>query len=179
MRTSLAALTSLTTAKPKKMIIRAIQDNDWQAILAIQDECYPTIEPESLAVLKSKAELSPQSCFVIVDNNTVLGYCLAHPWLLGRPPALAQQLTPPTNADTLYLHDIALSSASRGKGAGEQVFSQLLTQAKRMQFTSLSLVAVQGASSYWQRLGFKSRIIDKSLDSYTHDACYMVYQITE
>ncbi|QDF76283.1 MULTISPECIES: GNAT family N-acetyltransferase [Shewanella] len=159
------------------MQIREIQTQDWPAILVIQDECYPNIEPESETALQSKAMLSPSTCCVVTQDDTVIGYCLAHPWQRDTPPSLEQVLDTLEKQETLYLHDIAFSAKARGLGAGTAVFDRLLAQAKRLSLPSISLVAVGGAHTYWQRLGFKSRIIDKSLDSYPDDACYMVYAI--
>lgn len=159
------------------MQIREIQAQDWPAILRIQDECYPDIEPESLAALQSKARLSPQTCFVVTQDDAVIGYCLAHPWQRDLPPSLEQVLDAAPKQETLYLHDIAFSAKARGLGAGAAVFNRLIEQARNKELDSISLVAVGGAHTYWQRLGFKSRIIDKSLGSYPEDACYMVYAI--
>lgn len=161
------------------MLIRHINAMDWPAILTIQEECYPNLIPESLKALQSKAQVSPDSCYVLEVNDKVLGYCLAHPWLLHQPPSLEQVIHQPSDADTLYLHDIAFSSKTRGLGAGEKIFNRLVSKAKQLNLDSISLVAVQGASTYWQRLGFKSRIIDRSLDDYPEDACYMVYQLSD
>lgn len=159
------------------MQLRSIIADDWETILDIQQECYPQIAPESLSVLQSKWRLSPQTCFVIELDNQPVGYCLAHPWLLGAPPALEQVLEALPHSDTLYLHDIALSAKVQGKGAGKRAVDKLVQSATDASLTSISLVAVQGADSYWRKQGFMAREIDKSLESYTPDACYMVLGI--
>ncbi|MCG9695853.1 GNAT family N-acetyltransferase [Shewanella sp. Isolate11] len=159
------------------MIIRHIQPNDWPAILSIQQECYPEIAHETQAALESKVKVSADSCYVVEVNAQVVGYCLAHPWVINQPPSLEQQIDAMNSPDTLYLHDIALSAKARGLKAGEKIFNLLKQKTKQFNFDSISLVAVEGADTYWQRLGFKSRIIDKSLDNYPADACYMVYQL--
>ncbi|ACJ30869.1 GCN5-like N-acetyltransferase [Shewanella piezotolerans WP3] len=159
------------------MKLRSIETVDWPSILEIQLECYPQIEPESLAVLQSKWRASPKSCFSLEIDNKVAGYCLAHPWILGFPPTLEQELGPITTTDTLYLHDIALSAKAQGKGAGGLILDQLMQFAKIHGFSNISLVAVQGADRYWQRQGFKVQEIDKDLSDYPADACYMVYTL--
>lgn len=156
------------------MQLRSITSADWSDILLIQEECYPQIEPESLKVLQSKWLVSPQTCFVIESDTQVVGYCLAHPWVAGSPPSLEQTLVVTSGHDTLYLHDIALSSKAQGKGAGKLAFHALVEHARDLSLPSISLVAVQGADSYWGRQGFIAQPIDKSLESYTPDACYMV-----
>lgn len=161
------------------MNIRHINPGDWPAILTIQEECYPDLVHESLSALQSKALVAPESCYVLEVDDQVLGYCLAHPWHIDQPPSLEQVIDKPSDADTLYLHDIVFSHKARGLGAGEKFFNRLVNKAKQLNFDTLSLVAVQGANTYWHRLGFKSRIIDKSLDNYPEDACYMVYQLSD
>ncbi|ABV86242.1 GNAT family N-acetyltransferase [Shewanella pealeana] len=159
------------------MKIRPIQASDWPHILEIQLECYPQIEPESLSVLQSKWQASPDTCFVIESQSVVIGYCLAHPWLKDSPPSLEQVLANIDSPDTLYLHDIALSSLSQGKGAGRQVLTALMNLALSKGYPSISLVAVQGAHHYWAKQGFEIKKIDKDLSGYTDDACYMVYTL--
>ena len=159
------------------MQLRAIDTADWDAILEIQEECYSMLEPEPLAVLQSKWQVSAQSCFVIEHKGDVVGYCLAHPWTAYTPPVLYQELKQLPEADSLYLHDIAISKRAQGLGAGSQSLKHLHTIAQRLGLSSLSLVAVQGADSYWQKMGFSRQNIAKSLTSYTDDACYMMAPI--
>ena len=159
------------------MKLRQIETSDWPSILEIQLECYPQIEPESLAVLQSKWLASPQSCFSLELNQQVVGYCLAHPWIINNPPTLEQELDSITASDTLYLHDIALSAKAQGKGAGRLVLDRLKQFAVQDKYCSISLVAVQGADRYWQQQGFTVQKIDKDLSDYPADACYMVYTL--
>ena len=159
------------------MKLRQIETSDWPSILEIQLECYPQIEPESLAVLQSKWLASPQSCFSLELNQQVVGYCLAHPWIINNPPTLEQELDSITASDTLYLHDIALSAKAQGKGAGRLVLDRLKQFAVQDKYSSISLVAVQGADRYWQQQGFTVQKIDKDLSDYPDDACYMVYTL--
>ncbi|MGS0681014.1 GNAT family N-acetyltransferase [Shewanella sp. 125m-7] len=159
------------------MKLRQIQPLDWDSILAIQLECYPQIEPESLEVLQSKWHASPESCFIIESQSQVFGYCLAHPWTLDTPPSLDQVLSEVKQANTLYLHDIALSSKAQGKGAGRLALTTLVDFAKQQQYPTISLVAVQGAHHYWAKQGFEAKMIDKDLSCYPEDARYMIYTL--
>lgn len=156
------------------MQLRAITPLDWDAILDIQDECYSQLDPEPLHVLQSKWLVSPKTCFVIEHQGSLVGYCLAHPWTVDTPPSLYQEITTLPKANSLYLHDIAISAKAQGLGAGRKVLNQLHHLANDLGLTSLSLVAVQGADSYWLKMGFSQKAIDKCLASYTDDACYMV-----
>ncbi|MBT1444423.1 GNAT family N-acetyltransferase [Shewanella sp. JM162201] len=156
------------------MHLRAIKTEDWQAILEIQAECYQALEPEPLHVLQSKWQVSPDSCFVMEKDGAVLGYCLAHPWVEATPPPLYQPLTELPDANTLYLHDMAISARAQGLGAGTKAMSKLKQLASHWSLPSLSLVAVQGADSFWRRQGFEESKSLKCLGSYTDDASYMI-----
>jgi len=151
--------------------------DDWQAIGEIQAECYHALAPEPLHVLKSKWQASPQTCYVLEKSDQVVGYCLAHPWTEDTPPPLYKAITTLPKADTLYLHDIAISNRAQGFGAGRKLFDTLKLQAEKLRLGSLSLVAVQGACGYWEKLGFNHKRIEKSLATYTDDASYMVYPV--
>ncbi|ABZ75542.1 GCN5-related N-acetyltransferase [Shewanella halifaxensis HAW-EB4] len=159
------------------MQLRTIGPSDWPHILQIQLECYPQIEPESLEVLQSKWQASPQSCFVLESQDDVIGYCLAHPWVQDSPPSLEQMLAKVDKPNTLYLHDIALSSKAQGKGAGRAALAILIEFARCHHYPNISLVAVQGAHHYWAKQGFKAKSINKDLSCYPEDACYMVYTL--
>lgn len=161
------------------MLLRAITPQDWGAILQIQAECYPQLDPEPLQVLQSKWHVSAQSCFVFEVQKTVVGYCLAHPWVANMPPALYQPISHLPRANTLYLHDIAITAKAQGLGAGSKALSRLKQLAAQLNLSSLSLVAVQGADSYWRKMGFTPNSIDKCLSSYTDDAMYMIYKLND
>jgi len=139
------------------MIIKEIEEIHWNGILEIQDESYQEIGTEGLEVLKSKKEASPDTCFVCLSNSgEVLGYLLAHPWSGISPPKLFEPLPNIENCKYLYLHDMAISPESKGKGIGRAVAIKLFEVAQRKGIQSISLVAVQGAESFWSILDFKA-----------------------
>jgi ribosomal protein S18 acetylase RimI-like enzyme len=164
--------------------LRPIAPTDWPKILAIQTLCYTELTPEPLNVLQSKAELSPNSCFVIEKEqeaigtqHKIIGYCLAHPWKSNVAIALNQVLTPLDDVDCLYLHDLALLSSARGLRLAEHILQALKDFAKTNQLNKISLVAVQGAEGYWAKQGFIPVENCTSLTSYPSGACYMYYPI--
>ncbi|MCF1426837.1 MAG: GNAT family N-acetyltransferase [Shewanella sp.] len=89
--------------------------------------------------------------------------------LAWRPPSLNQCL--PTELDspeTLYLHDMAFAPAVRWLGAGKALLGRLIAHAKQLGVPHLSLVAAQGAESFWKKQGFEHTHTTKSLGSYTN-----------
>jgi len=138
------------------MIIKEIDEIHWNGILEIQDKSYQEIGIEDLEVLKSKNSTSPDTCFVCLSNKgDVLGYLLAHPWSGITPPKLFEPLPNIEQCDYLYLHDMAVSPQSKGKGIGRAIALKLFEVAQYKGIKSVSLVAVQGAQSFWSIIGFQ------------------------
>lgn len=138
------------------MIIKEIEEIHWNKILEIQEESYQEIGTEELEVLKSKSEASPDTCFVCLSNTEeVFGYLLAHPWSGISPPKLFESLSNIENCEYLYLHDMAISPQSKGKGIGRAAAIKLFEVAQNKEINRVSLVAVQGSESFWSRIGFQ------------------------
>ncbi|TKB58667.1 GNAT family N-acetyltransferase [Ferrimonas aestuarii] len=136
------------------MFIDSIRSDDWPHIVAIQAQVYTEFEPERLCVLQQKWQLSPETCFVVRNElGQALAYLLSHPWQGDSPPHLDQTLsTELVKGDCLYLHDLAVSPTLKGQGAGKALFAALLNAAD--EFSKMQLIAVQNASSYWQKHQF-------------------------
>ena len=138
------------------MKIQEIEESHWSDILKIQDEAYHEIGPEELDVLKSKQSASPETCIVCVsDQDDVFGYLLAHPWNGSEPPKLFEPLPGFVNSNSLFLHDMAVSSRSKGQGIGRSMMTELMKISAVKGMERITLVAVQGADSFWSLLGFK------------------------
>lgn len=159
------------------MIIRAIKETDWPAILRIQNEVYPDIVPESEAVLRSKTELGPATCLTICDQqNNVAGYCLAHPWTKN-PASLHTIYEAPSEPQLLYIHDMAIAPGYAGKRLGKTILQHLQAWAQKQGYTKLSLVSLGQAVSYWQQHGFQHSKHPIDTNQYGESACYMLKQI--
>ena len=112
----------------------------------------------------------------------MLGYAVSHPGRLGRPPALDSRLGElPSDADCLYLHDVALLPEARGLGLGESLVDLLRALGIRSGFKVLALTAVNRSTSYWRRRGFSDysgdEILAAKLASYGDDAVYMISEV--
>lgn len=156
------------------IMLRAITPSDWPDILAIQQQCYAELINESQAVLQCKQQLAANCCFVLLQTTKVQGYCFAHPWQLGQPPKLNQLITLPTQQNSLYIHDMAVAKHAQGLGLASEALYHLRDLALQQQLSSLSLVAVNGAASYWQRFGFRRYPLANALSGYGDSAEYMV-----
>jgi predicted N-acetyltransferase YhbS len=103
---------------------------------------------------------------------------LSHPWRAGALPQLNARLGAiPADATTYYLHDLALMPFARRVGAAGRIVRALVKHAEAAGLASMTLVAVNGSQTYWERHGFAVQhapeLWDK-LRSYGPDARLMV-----
>ena len=136
--------------------------------------------PEDPVVFAERLNLYSKGCFVAAnaENAVCDGYCIAHPWRLGRIPALNTLLGEiPRDADCLYVHDVAILPATRKAGLGVQVSDLLKRVAGSEGFRRLALTSVHNSQPFWERQGYR-RVTTPELtrgpQSYGDDAAYMV-----
>ena len=156
---------------------RQMQPADLPAVNALAVLIHPGY-PEDAAVFAERLRLYPPGCRVLERNGTLKAYVLSHPWLDRAPPALNVLLGElPGLPTTYYLHDLALMPEVRGSGAAADVVAVLVKQARSARLSSLSLIAVNGSTEFWQRQGFEA-VPDPSLRgklrSYGEDAQFMM-----
>lgn len=134
--------------------------------------------PESPEVFAERLRLYPRGCFVRRGGTTLVGYGISHPWHFRSPPALDTPLgSIPAQPDTYYIHDIALLPSHRGRGGAETLCNLLIAHATALGLGTVSLIAVKGSATFWERLGFRvdaAAGLDAKLASYDDDARFMV-----
>ena len=137
------------------MNLRAIEETDWLAIGSVQEACYPPVAREHIDSLRCHWRLSPETCFVLGDESGIAGYFLSHPWPRRvLPPLNKLYTTLPELSDSLFIHDLAILSQSRGKGLAGLAVRSLLETADAKRLGHCSLISVQGTQAFWERHGF-------------------------
>ena len=130
--------------------------DDLKNVLFIQAECYIEVEPESLASLQSRLEISPDTCWVVCEDKQVVAYLICHPWVEDNIPALDTKLKSiPQGAQVFYIHDLAVGIAHRGKGIGQTLVKETLSYAQNKKYKKAKLIAVQKSLKFWQSFGFQ------------------------
>lgn len=159
--------------------IRPARRGDLDAILQIQARCYTAIVPESPRSMGAKLAAAPASCFVAgLADGTPVAYLLALPWHFDDPPHLdAPTCQPPADADTLYLHDLAVAPEARGGGTADALVGAFMAALTASRIGRASLIAIQGSAGWWSRHGFApvamTPALAERLAGYGSDACYM------
>ena len=159
------------------MPIRLITENSWDDIVKVQEEAYTDIQTEDVNILKGKWLASPKTCAVYSNHeNKIIAYLLAHPWASKVPPRLYEE-APITNSSTLYIHDLALTHAARGKNIARQLVENLIDNAKAQGFVKILLVAIQNSSGFWAKFGFIYMPSTEVCPSYGKSAQLMVLEL--
>lgn len=133
---------------------------------------------EADEVLAEKFSLYRNGCYILDVSEKPSGYVLSHPWRRGALPPLNRLIGAlPEQQDTYYIHDLALLPVTRGVGAAGQIVAALTKHAQAMRFPTMSLVAVNGSVSFWERQGFVTEErpeLAEKLAAYEDAARYMV-----
>lgn len=156
---------------------RAMTGYDLGAVFQIANKVHPGFF-EAEAVLTEKFELYRNGCYLLEVSEKPAGYVLSHPWKRGTLPALDTLLGEiPADADSYYIHDLALLPVTRGVGAAGQIVGGLTKHAKAMGYPTMSLVAVNGSVAFWEKQGFATEDrpeLAEKLAAYEDAARYMV-----
>ncbi len=163
--------------KLKDVKWRAMSGYDVATIHAIAAVVHPGFF-ETPQVLAERQRLYPTGAHLLEVNDRPVGYVLSHPWRLGTLPALNSLLgTIPADADTYYVHDLALLPLARGIGAAAHIVKALSKHAKARGFTTMSLIAVNASQGFWETHGFAVEhlpALTQKLLSYEPSARFMV-----
>lgn len=161
--------------------LRPMQGADLPAVLALQARAYVPFFHEDEAVFRGKLAAFPDWCWVAqMADGELAAYLFTQPARLGRPPCLGDGSgSHKDGADTLHLHDMAVSSLARGAGLAARMTAHALDAAQKAELQHgrlrwASLIAVQGSVPYWARHGFVPGQVAPDLSSYGPGAAYLV-----
>jgi hypothetical protein len=159
---------------------RAMSELDLETVGAIAGTVHKDFY-ESPEVLAERRRLYPHGAHLLELGERPAGYVLSHPWRRNSIPALNALLGAiPDDADTYYIHDLALLPLVRRMGAAGFMARVLDRHAQARGFSTMSLVAVNGSAGFWQRQGFDPMDVPEltgKLLTYEEGARYMVKRL--
>ncbi len=151
---------------------------DMPAIHAIQEESYPPSMQEKQEIILRRLQEAPATCWIAEDKEGACAYLFTYPSRLGAVTALEGGFLVADDADTLYLHDLAVLQRATGRGVGKALFNLAMKFARAQRMPYSALVSVQDSYPYWSKLGYipgtPSPEYGDCLKSYPEDAIYMV-----
>lgn len=166
-------------------IIRPLQDADMPAVAALQATVFQPHFHETQEELASRLAVAAPFCWAALDaRGELMAYILSHPWPAGSPPAIGTRLPPPPPTDNWFVHDLAIGQSARGLGLGRDLVRAASRAAMAAGLVRGDLVAVQGAWSFWNKLGYEPRLdlpaeLAAKVAGYGDDARYMTATLAE
>lgn len=163
--------------------LRAMRPQDLPAVLAVQAACYPPSMQEPAAILLARLEAAAGCCLVAADGEGVCAYLFAYRSRLGVVTPLGARFDPAPDADTLYLHDLAVAPRGKGRGLARALVGRVLDRAHTQGLHASALVSVQDTRGFWTALGYRAALLDcplarAALAGYPGAACYMQRSLT-
>lgn len=169
----------MTDPMPTSPQWRPLLPADLPRVRAISLIVHPDL-PERLDVLAEKRALFPEGCLGF-GGAEIQGYGLSHPWTLGDIPPLDGFLGRLQHVpDCLYVHDVALLPAARGRRGASRYIAAMAALAQSRGLRHLACVAVYGADRLWAALGFEAvenEVSKLKLGSYGNGALFMVRRL--
>ena len=133
-----------------------MKKNDLDSAIEVQRQTFSEDLRESLDVFHNRFNKFGDHFLVVTENDQIVGYVLAFPWLRGDSPinnkCFPERLASPT---CYYVHDIAVLPKFQGKGLAKKLLDQVTDQSVKLGFMHISLISVLQSADYWDRLGFK------------------------
>ncbi len=137
------------------MQIQRIRPTDYKEMYDLQKSVYPSVLQESLVVLSSKVYCSPNTCFLAHDGDGFCGYILSIPYPAHLYPQLDESVFCDSESPNLYIADCVITPSFQGQGIATELAEVVEATARVNGFSSISLVAIEGADSFWQDKGYK------------------------
>ena len=135
--------------------LRRLTPADLPALHELEADAYAPELHESDAAFLQLIRLYPEGALGYFDADGLCGYAFAAPCRAGTTLALRTPIDAiAADADTLYIHDVAVAARCRGRGIGGRLATALLALAAARGFTRSELVSVQGSAPFWRRFSF-------------------------
>jgi ribosomal protein S18 acetylase RimI-like enzyme len=142
--------------------LRPMLDADLAAVLAVQAACYLPAMQESADIVLARLRTAPETCLVACEgagegageDDPVCAYVFAYASRLGAVTPLGAGFSPAPEADTLYIHDLAVAPHALGRGLARRLAVELAALGRARGLPHAALVAVQDSRRFWQGLGF-------------------------
>jgi len=145
----------MTTSAP--ILIRAIREDDLDAVLRVQAACYPPAMQEPRAVVLARLRAAGGTTLVAVHGGAVCAYVFAYRSAAGAVTPLDAMFDIQDKGDTLYIHDLSVAPGAAGLGIARQLVDRLRALAAGAGLRQCALVSVQDSQAFWERLGFAER----------------------
>lgn len=138
----------------KQFTIRPMTQQDIQQVLQIQSECYTKVALEEESTIRARLLASPDTAWVAENTDGIGAYLMGYQSVLGKVTPLDGGFEVAPQANSLYLHDLAVSVRLHGTGVGSALVQFACGHAQRNGMLYSTLVSVQNTSHFWAKHGY-------------------------
>ena len=136
-------------------VIRVAHPEDLPGIMHLQERSYEPSLHEPVALFESILDLSPATCFAASHDEDLAGYLLTYPVPDGYKDFGKTLPVVKGGEPTLYIHDLCVSPAQRGKGIARLLHDGMIESLGPIKPKKIVGVAVQDSTGFWQKCGFE------------------------
>lgn len=160
--------------------VRPLRRADLPALLQLQAACYGAGLIEGPEVYARRLARADGLSLAATDaQGGLLAYLAAYASVPGQVTPLQGDFESPPQADTLYLHDLAVHPDHGGRGLAASVLNAAWQAARQRGLRQAALVSVQGTRRFWERQGFAvAHTLAPELAAYGPQALYMQKRLT-
>ena len=169
-------------ATRRSIEVRPARPTDRAAVWAVQKLAHGRGYWEAPRALGAHLQTAASRALIATREGRPVAYLLArverrrHITRLGASPNCRRRV----GADTLFVHDMALTPAVRGSGLPGRLLGAILGEpgpAGRSPLRHVALISVSGTEAYWRRYGLRRQVLGgvagADLRSYGPRARYM------
>ena len=155
---------------------------DLDAVLAIQLACYGAGFVEDGALIARRLAAAPHTGWVVEHEGGVRAYLAGYPSMAGKLTPLHGEFEVAAQADSLYLHDLAVHPDASGLKLGPLLVRHAWAHALEAGLRHSTLVSVQASVGFWERQGYAATEPDGAgqqarLATYPGESVYMIRRL--
>ncbi|MER5355435.1 GNAT family N-acetyltransferase [Kitasatospora sp. NPDC002551] len=147
----------MTAPKVADVTFRRLAEDDWDTVVELESAAYTADGlSEGREALYSRAQASPETCYVAERDGKVVGYLLSLPYPLYQCPDLSSPEQAAFDSTNLHVHDLVITEELRGRDLALRFIRHLRDEARRRGFDRISMVAVRRTDILLALLGYRA-----------------------
>ncbi|MEO6239137.1 MAG: GNAT family N-acetyltransferase [Vicinamibacterales bacterium] len=135
---------------------RQLTPSDMTDITRLEADLYVPALRISDASFRQLLALFADGALGVFDDGNLCGFVFALPLRSGTVLDLDAPLEQlPSDADALYIHNLGVAPAHRGRGLADELIAAAFAVARSRRLRVCELVSVHGSEPFWERYGFE------------------------